>query len=173
MYEPKIDLLPTSNRFQEGHRIKVDVTSSVYFMRKILAHVGHKDEAVVAEKLKQMWYQPDKEAMLQLAGMFSKKFAEFFPQAVQMLQGGLEDSLQFYEFPRFNARRISSTNMKERLHKEICRRSRVVGIFPSADSYLRLITSYLNEYTENWSTSRANIHPKDIEEQGNELHQAP
>jgi putative transposase len=144
----------------------------VHFMRNILAHVGHKEKAYVAEKLKQIWYQPDKAAALQLARMFTKEFAELFPKAVETLKEGLEDSLQFFAFPKFNFRRISSTNMQERLHKEIRRRSRVVGIFPSVDSYLRLVTAYLIEYADDWSTSRAYIHPKDIEDQEVDLNKA-
>jgi putative transposase len=34
----------------------------VHFMINILAHVGHKEKAYVAEKLKQIWVQPDKAA---------------------------------------------------------------------------------------------------------------
>jgi putative transposase len=137
----------------------------VHFMRNILAHVDHKNKAYVAEKLKQICNQPDRKTALQLAAMFTKEFAETFAGAVETLQNGLEDSLQFFEFPKFNAKRISSTNMQERLHKEIRRRSRVVGIFPSVDSYLRLVTAYLIEYSDDWATSRAYIHPKSIEDQ--------
>ena len=42
-------------------------------------------------------------------------------------------------------------NMLEWLNKEIRRRTRVVGIFPNPDSYLRLVTVYLMEYSEEWS----------------------
>ena len=45
-------------------------------------------------------------------------------------------------------------NMLERLNKEIRRRTRVVGIFPNPDSYLRLVTVYLMEYSEDWSVTR-------------------
>ena len=62
--------------------------------------------------------------------------------------------------------------MQERLHREIRRRSRVVGIFPSVDSYLRLVTAYLIEYADDWSMSRAYIHPKDIEDQEVDLNRA-
>ncbi|MGI6235194.1 MAG: transposase, partial [Christensenellales bacterium] len=37
---------------------------------------------------------------------------------------------------------------------EIRRRTRVVGIFPNPDSYLRLVTVYLMEYSEEWSVTR-------------------
>jgi putative transposase len=40
---------------------------------------------------------------------------------------------------------------------EIRRRSRVVGIFPSVDSYLRLTICYLVEYSEDWINERSYI----------------
>ena len=43
--------------------------------------------------------------------------------------------------------------MLERLNKEILRRTSVVGIFPSPESYLRLVTVYLMEYSEDWSVT--------------------
>lgn len=55
--------------------------------------------------------------------------------------------------------------MQERLHKEIRLRSRVVGIFPSVDSYLLLITAYAIEYADDWATSGSSINTKDIEDQ--------
>jgi transposase-like protein len=73
-----------------------------------------------------------------------------FPKAIEVLEDGLEDSLSFYAFPELDARKTASTNMLERLNKEIRRRTNVVGIFPNPDSYLRLVTTYLMEYAEDW-----------------------
>ena len=87
-----------------------------------------------------------------------------YPQAISMLEEGLEESLQFFSFQEIDARKISSTNLLERLNREIRRRTRVVGIFPSMDSYVRLVTSYLIEYSEDWSSGRSYINPKIITE---------
>jgi len=38
----------------------------------------------------------------------------------------------------------------------------VVGVFPSVSSYLRLITSYLMEYTEDWANEYAYIKPEKL-----------
>jgi putative transposase len=135
----------------------------VHFMRNILAHVGHRDKEQFAAKLKQIWLQPDKVSALKIAELFIEEYQERFPEAIETLQEGLEDSLQFYGFEEFDPRKISSTNMQERLHREVRRRSRVVGIFPSAESYLRLVTSYLIEYSEDWSTNRSYIRAEAIE----------
>ena len=86
--------------------------------------------------------------------VMEKKRSEQFPKAVECLEEGFEDSVQFYAFEELDSRKISSTNTLERLNREIRRRSSVVGIFPSTDSYIRLITSYLLEYSDDWQTER-------------------
>jgi transposase-like protein len=53
--------------------------------------------------------------------------------------------------------------MQERLHEEVRRRARVVGIFPSKESCVRLVTSFLIEYSEDWSVGRSYIRSKSIE----------
>lgn len=78
-----------------------------------------------------------------------------FSKAIRCLEDGLEDSLAFYAFPQLNSRKISSTNLLERLNREIHRRTSAVGIFPNPDAYIRLVTAYLMEYAEDWSVSRA------------------
>ena len=54
--------------------------------------------------------------------------------------------------------------MLERLNREIRRRTRVVGIFPNTESYVRLVVSYLMEYAEDWSVSKAYIAENSIAE---------
>ena len=58
--------------------------------------------------------------------------------------------MTFYAFPKLDARKISSSNMLEWLNKEFRRRSKVVTVFPSMGAYLRLLTTYVMEYTEDW-----------------------
>lgn len=135
----------------------------VHFMRNVMARVSHRDKGEFAAKLKQIWLQPDKKGAMKQARLFISEYKEKYPEAIEVLRAGLEDSLQFYGFEDFDPRKIASTNMLDRLHREIRRRSRVVGIFPSVDSYVRLLTSYLIEYSEDWSTSRSYIKPEKIE----------
>lgn len=44
--------------------------------------------------------------------------------------------------------------MVERLNREIRRREKVIGIFPSDSSVMRLIGAYLMEIDEDWTTGR-------------------
>jgi transposase-like protein len=136
----------------------------VHFMRNILAHIASRDKKAFAEKLKQIWLQPDYDSAKKYANSMMDDCEARYPEAVALLEEGLEESLQFYSFIEIDARKISSTNLLERLNREIRRRTRVVGIFPSMDSYIRLVTSYLIEYSEDWSTGRSYINPKIISE---------
>jgi putative transposase len=129
----------------------------VHFMRNILAYIPAKEKETFAAKLKQIWEQPDYQSAKCYAELLSEEYQARYPKAIEVLMNGLEDSLQYYEFPEIDPGKISSTNILERLNKEIRRRSKVVGIFPSMDSYLRLISCYLMEYAEDWETSRCYI----------------
>ncbi len=135
----------------------------VHFMRNIMAHVTHKEKKKFAEQLKLIWTQPDKISAQNYANQFISEYEKRFPDAIATLEAGLEDSLTFHDFPMIDKRKISSTNTIERLNKEIRRRSRVVGVFPSKKSYLRLITSYIIEYSEDWEVERNYIKAEDIE----------
>ena len=90
------------------------------------------------------------------------------PKALLVLEEGLEDALTFLSFPTLDARKVSSNNMLERLNKEIRRRTRVVGIFPNPESYLRLVTKYLMEYSEDWSVTRSYLRDNSLRSLNNQ-----
>jgi transposase-like protein len=129
----------------------------VHFMRNILARVPHKEKGRFAAHLKQIWLEPDRKSARRAAAALIEDYGKRFPEAVGCLEEGLEDSLAFYDFPEVDKKRISSTNGQERLNMEIRRRSRVVGVFPSVESYVRLTICYLIEYSEDWETERSYI----------------
>ena len=135
----------------------------VHFMRNILAHIPQRDKKAFAAVLKEIWLAPSAEAARKRANDLIEIYEKRFPKAVTCLENGLEDSLSFYSFPNLDTRKISSSNMIERLNKEIRRRTSVVGIFPNEDSYIRLVTTYLMEYAEDWSVSRAYLSKESIE----------
>lgn len=120
----------------------------VHFMRNILAHVPQRQKEEFASGLKLIWQAPDAETARKLKDDFVVRYGSRFPKAVQCLEEGFEDSIQYYSLELLDSRKISSTNTLERLNEEIRRRTRVVGIFPSMESYIRLVTSYLIEYIE-------------------------
>ena len=135
----------------------------VHFMRNILAYVSQKEKKSFAAVLKEICLAPTAELARKRAYDVMDAYAKRFPKAVQCLENGLEDSLTFYAFPKLDSRKISSFNVIERLNREIRRRTIVVGIFPNEASYVRLVATYLMEYAEDWSVSRAYLSQESIE----------
>ena len=134
----------------------------VHFMRNILARIPSKDKAVFASKLKQIWLQPDIDSARVYADNLMDVYESRYPEAARILEEGIEDSIQFYTFKHMDHRKISSTNMLERLNREIRRRTNVVGVFPNMESYIRLVTSHLIEYSEDWCAGKAYVNPEKI-----------
>lgn len=134
----------------------------VHFMRNILAMIPSKDKAVFASKLKQIWLQPDIDSARAYADNLMDDYESRYPEAARILEEGLEDSIQFYSFKQMDHRKISSTNMLERLNREFRRRTNVVGVFPNIDSYIRLVTSHLIEYSDDWGAGKAYVNPEKI-----------
>ena len=66
-----------------------------------------------------------------------------------------QENIRVYQtFPREHWRRIHSTNPLERLHKEVKRRTKVVGVFPDRTSVLRLVGMNLKEIDDDWRAGR-------------------
>ena len=62
--------------------------------------------------------------------------------------------LAYFSFPTAHRRQIRSTNPQERLNKELRRRVRVVGIFPTRHSVFRLLGMMLLEQDDEWRVGR-------------------
>ena len=84
-----------------------------------------------------------------VAGMLRDRFAE----AADLLEDAAEDVLAHMQFPKEHRRRLHSTNTVERLHMEIKRRTRVIGIFPNRASLLRMVGSLLQEQDDEWQVA--------------------
>ena len=135
----------------------------VHFMRNILARINTKQKESVASDIKQIFTQDNIDDARTLAQTIIDRYQDKYADAMDILANGLEETLQFMNFPNISARYLSSTNHLERLNREIRRRSRVVGIFPSRDAYMRLICSYLMEYEEDWINDKALIQADKLE----------
>jgi transposase-like protein len=81
------------------------------------------------------------------------KWEKKFPKLARMIREGLEDCLSVLAFPQGHQRRLKSTNVLERLMREIKRRTRVVSIFPNVASCERLIGANLIEVHEKWASA--------------------
>lgn len=93
------------------------------------------------------------EADRQLGGLV-KKYADDAPKLAQWLEANAPEALTVLGLPAAHRRKLRTTNMLERVNKEIKRRTRVATLFPNEQSALRLVTAVLMEISEDWETNR-------------------
>jgi putative transposase len=125
----------------------------VHFMRNLLATVPKSAADAVAAVVRTIFAQRTHgEAMDQLHRVVDGLRSRF-PDAALLLEDAAEDVLAHMHFPREHRRRLHSTNPIERLHKEIKRRTNVVGIFPNRAALLRLVGMLLAEQDDEWAVA--------------------
>jgi transposase-like protein len=126
----------------------------VHFVRNVLAHIPKGDKAMMAAAVRTIFAQPDRKAAGQQLRYVAETISTRWPKASQLLLSAEEDVLAFMAFPRVHWTRIYSTNILERLNKEVKRRTKVVEIFPDTSSVIRLVGTLLAEADDEWQIRR-------------------
>ena len=76
------------------------------------------------------------------------------PRAAAILEEAEPDALAYLDLPPSHWKRLRTNNVQERTNREIKRRSRVVQVFPSIKSLVRLAGAVMCEQDEVWQESR-------------------
>ena len=121
----------------------------VHFIRAVLKKVPKKDRKKVVEMLRVAL--EDENTLAELAGELESMGLRNASGTVDRF---LYDLMNYRAFPKEHWRRIRTTNILERVNKELKRRSKVVGAFPNAESLMRLAVSILIDINEEWITGR-------------------
>lgn len=122
----------------------------VHFLRNALDYLPRKADDDCLQELRWLYDRRDsQEAQRDLAAWIAK-WAGKYPRLVDWVEANIGETLTFYRLPRQHHKHLKSTNMLERLNEEIKRRTRVVRIFPNAESCLRLVRALCVETHEAW-----------------------
>jgi putative transposase len=119
-------------------------------MRNLLSIVPKQAQDTVAAIVRTIFSQPDHTSAMTQLHEVTRMLGVKFPQVAELLEDAAEDVLAHLHFPREHRRRLHSTSPLERLHKEIKRRTHVVGIFPTRDSLMRMVGTLLAEQDDEW-----------------------
>ena len=127
---------------------------AVHFQRNVLSHVPASSMAEVAEDLSAIFKVRRGKTAEALAEEFVDLYEKSYPKAISVFEAGIEDALTYLRYPGPHHARIRSTNMLERLFKEVKRRTRVVGVFPNETSAATLATEIALRSSEEWALRR-------------------
>jgi transposase-like protein len=117
---------------------------AVHFYRNVWTAVPSTKVREVAAMLKAIHAQEDHQAATAKAALVVAKLREMkLPKAAELVATGIEETLQYFQFPSEHWRSLRTNNPLERLMREIRRRTRVVGAFPDGNSALILVCARL------------------------------
>jgi putative transposase len=108
----------------------------------------------VATDIKSIFNAPDRHEAKRLLGQTVIKYQTAAPKLAAWLEDNIPEGLTVFELPAGHRRRLRTTNMLERINKELKRRTRVATLFPNDDSLLRLVSAVLIEISEDWETAK-------------------
>ena len=110
-------------------------------------------DEVVAD-LRDIFAAPDRAEADRRLQAVVEKYAATAPKLADWMETNVPESLTVFCLPAPHRVRMRTSNMLERLNRELKRRTRVVCIFPSEASLLRLASAVLMEVDEDWMSGR-------------------
>lgn len=108
----------------------------------------------VGASLRAVFDAPDRAEAERQLDLAVKKYRTTAPRLAEWLEANVPEGLTAFALPSSHRRRLRTTNMLERINREIKRRTRVATLFPNEGSALRLVSAVLMEISEEWETNR-------------------
>jgi putative transposase len=109
--------------------------------------------AEVAADLRSVFNAPNREEAERLLLAMEKKYKQSAPRLSSWLSENVAEGLTVMGFPKQQQCRLRTSNLSERINRELKRRTRVVSIFPNPASLERLVTAVLMEMDEDWQSA--------------------
>jgi putative transposase len=122
----------------------------VHFLRNALDHLPRKADDDCLQELRWLYDRRNGDEARRDLAAWLERWQEKYPKLTDWVEENIEQTWTFYRLPLQHHRHMKSTNMLERFNEEIRRRTRVVRIFPNADSCLRLVRAMAAETHEGW-----------------------
>ena len=108
------------------------------------------DKAVATAAMKAVFAERDPRLVRAAYRQAAERIAQLKARAGELLEDAEADALAYPDFPYEHHVRLRTNNVQERANEEIKRRTKVVGVFPSAESMMRLVGSVLIDVNEEW-----------------------
>ncbi len=108
----------------------------------------------VARDVRSVFNTPDRVEAERLLGQVTERYRESAPKLAEWLEVSIPEGLAVFALPDSHRRRLRTSNLMERVNREIRRRTRVATLFPNEASLLRLVTAVVAEISEEWETGR-------------------
>lgn len=119
------------------------------------SYVPRKDmKHQVASRIRAIFTAPDRAEAERLLQLFIRDYEASAPKLAGWAETALPEGFTVFSFDEHLRKRLRTSNVVERVNKEILRRTRVATMFPNEASCLRLVTAVVMEISEEWIVSK-------------------
>jgi transposase-like protein len=126
-----------------------------HLLNNALHHVPRQDmKSEVMDDLRAVFDAADQSSAQEQLHRVVRKYEKSAPKLATWMEENVPESLTVFRLPASHRRRLRTSNMLERLNRELKRRTRVATLFPNEASLLRLVTAVLMEVSEEWETGK-------------------
>jgi transposase-like protein len=126
-----------------------------HLLHNALAHVPREElKHAVMEDMKSVFDSADERAAQEQLTRVVAKYQSSAPALAAWLEENVPEGLAVFGLPASHRRRLRTTNVLERLNRELKRRTRVATLFPNEAALLRLVTGVLVEISDEWETTK-------------------
>src|SRR3989338_10190945 len=108
----------------------------------------------VAANIRAILTAPNEKTAQELLKQAVKHYESSMPKLSSWMEENVPESFANFPFPEEHHRRIRTSNVLERVNKEIRRRTRVANLFPNVESCERLVSAVLVEIHDEWITGK-------------------
>jgi transposase-like protein len=111
----------------------------------------------VARDIRSVFNAPDRVEAERLLGHVVERYRDSAAKLPEWLETNIPEDLAVFALPDAHRRRLRTSNLMERVKREIRRRTRVATLFPNEASLLRHVTAVVAEISQEWETGRTDL----------------
>ena len=135
----------------------------VHIQRNAVSYIPKLDmRKGVANDIRNIFNAPNQSEAERLLDLSIEKYKKSASKLSSWMETNIPEGFTVFLVPENQRKKLRSTNMVERLNREIKRRTRVATLFPNEASLLRLVSAILSETSEEWETGNRYLPAKEI-----------
>ena len=118
--------------------------------RNVAAKVKKKNQDECLSGMKKIYCQENRREAIKMYRRWEARWKEEEPAAVACLAADLEELLTFYQMPDAHWKKVRTTNLIERIFREVRRRTRPMTSFANGASCDRVIFAVFDDFNRRW-----------------------
>ena len=112
------------------------------------------NKALIGEEIRNIFNAPNREMAQSLLNDFVTRYEKIEPRLIKWAEENIPEAFTVFSLPPKIRKHLRTSNLCERINREIARRTRVIRIFPNESACLRIVSALLMEVDEEWISGR-------------------